>query len=94
MLRRPLATGAGLAAAVSLGEFGATSFLSRTGSDTLPIAIERLLGRTGSLFQAQAFALATPFAASGRASSNGGLDPTSPPTRSWSISRPTTTTCR
>jgi thiamine transport system permease protein len=63
MLRRPLVTGAGLAAAVSLGEFGATSFLSRTGSDTLPVAIERLLGRTGSLFQAQAFALASILAA-------------------------------
>lgn len=58
-LRRPLATGAGLAAAISLGEFGATSFLSRSGSETLPIAIERLLGRTGRLFQAQAFALST-----------------------------------
>jgi thiamine transport system permease protein len=62
-LRRPLATSAGLAAAISLGEFGATSFLSRTGSDTLPIAIERLLGRTGRLFQAQAFALSTLLAA-------------------------------
>lgn len=62
-LRRPLATGAGLAAAISLGEFGATSFLSRSGSETLPIAIERLLGRTGRLFQAQAFALSTILAA-------------------------------
>ncbi len=59
VMRRPIATGAGLAAAISLGEFGATSFLSRTGSETLPIAIERLLGRTGRLFQAQAFALST-----------------------------------
>jgi thiamine transport system permease protein len=63
VLRRPLATAAGLAAAISLGEFGATSFLSRTGKDTLPIAIERLLGRTGRLFQAQAFALSTILAA-------------------------------
>lgn len=62
-LRRPLTASAGLAAAISLGEFGATSFLSRSGSDTLPIAIERLLGRTGSLFQAQAFALSTVLAA-------------------------------
>jgi thiamine transport system permease protein len=62
-LRRPLATGAGLAAAISLGEFGATSFLSRSGQDTLPIAIERLLGRTGRVFEAQAFALATILAA-------------------------------
>jgi thiamine transport system permease protein len=63
LLRRPLAAGAGLAAAISLGEFGATSFLSRSGSETLPIAIERLLGRTGRLFQAQAFALSTILAA-------------------------------
>ena len=52
-----------IAAAISLGEFGATSFLSRSGSDTLPIAIERLLGRTGRLFQAQAFALSAILAA-------------------------------
>jgi thiamine transport system permease protein len=62
-LRRPLASGAGIAAAISLGEFGATSFLSRSGGETLPIAIEQLLGRTGRLFQAQAFALATILAA-------------------------------
>jgi thiamine transport system permease protein len=58
-LWRPLVTAAGLAAAISLGEFGATSFLSRSGRETLPIAIERLLGRTGTVFQAQAYALAT-----------------------------------
>jgi thiamine transport system permease protein len=58
-LRQPLLVGAGLAAAISLGEFGATSFLSRTGHETLPIAIERLLGRTGSLLQAQGYVLAT-----------------------------------
>jgi thiamine transport system permease protein len=63
LLRRSLAGAAGLAAAISLGEFGATSFLSRSGADTLPIAIERLLGRTGGVFQAQAFALATILAA-------------------------------
>ena len=58
-LRRPLLASAGLAAAISLGEFGATSFLSRTGSETMPLAIERLLGRTGRLVQAQGYALAT-----------------------------------
>ena len=62
-LRRPLAAATGLAAAISLGEFGATSFLTRSGGETLPIAIERLLGRTGRLFQAQAFALSTILAA-------------------------------
>ncbi len=58
-LWRPLAVGAALAAAISLGEFGATSFLSRSGGETMPIAIERLLGRTGSILQAQGFVLAT-----------------------------------
>ena len=58
-LWRPLAVGAALAAAISLGEFGATSFLSRSGGETLPIAIEQLLGRTGSLLQAQGYVLAT-----------------------------------
>ncbi|MEY2959190.1 MAG: hypothetical protein RLZZ01_1758, partial [Actinomycetota bacterium] len=62
-VRRPLIGSAGLAAAVSLGEFGATSFLSRTGADTVPLAIERLLGRTGGTFEAQAFALAALLAA-------------------------------
>jgi thiamine transport system permease protein len=58
-LWRPLAVGAALAAAISLGEFGATSLLSRSGGETMPIAIEQLLGRTGSLLQAQGFVLAT-----------------------------------
>ena len=62
-LWRPLAAGAGLATAISLGEFGATSFLSRSGGETMPIAIERLLGRTGSILQAQGYALATMLAA-------------------------------
>jgi thiamine transport system permease protein len=58
-LRRPLLVAAGLAAAISLGEFGATSFLTRSGAETMPIAIERLLGRTGAGLQAQAYVLAT-----------------------------------
>jgi thiamine transport system permease protein len=62
-LWRPLAVAAALAAAISLGEFGATSFLSRSGGETMPIAIERLLGRTGSLLQAKGYALATILAA-------------------------------
>lgn len=56
---RALVGAAGLAFAVSLGEFGATSFLTRRGSETLPVAIDRLLGRTGDLLQAQGYALAT-----------------------------------
>jgi thiamine transport system permease protein len=59
ILRRPAVVAAGLAAAISLGEFGATTFLSRTGEATLPLAIDRLLGRAGDLPRAQGFALAT-----------------------------------
>ncbi|MEP7201346.1 MAG: ABC transporter permease subunit [Ilumatobacteraceae bacterium] len=58
-LRRPLLAGAGFSAAISLGEFGATTILTRSGSETLPIAIGRLLGRAGALPRAQAFAMAT-----------------------------------
>jgi thiamine transport system permease protein len=56
---RPLAAGAGFAAAISLGEFGATTFLTRAGTETMPIAIDRLLGRAGEVPHAQGFALAT-----------------------------------
>ena len=59
MAWRPLLAAAGLAGAISLGEFGATSMLSRSGNETLPIAIERLLGRTGATLQAQGYALAS-----------------------------------
>ncbi len=58
LLRRPLLVGACFAAAVSLGEFGATTFLSRSGEETLPIVIARLLGRAGDVPRAQASALA------------------------------------
>jgi thiamine transport system permease protein len=58
-VRRPLVAGLGFSAAISLGEFGATTILTRSGSETLPIAIGRLLGRAGALPQAQAFAMAT-----------------------------------
>jgi thiamine transport system permease protein len=44
---------------VSLGEFGATSFLSRSGTMTVPIAIGQLLGRPGPVLQQAGFALAT-----------------------------------
>ena len=47
----------GLTMAISLGEFGATSFLSRSGSTTLPIAIAQLLGRPGIAPQHAGFAL-------------------------------------
>ena len=66
-----LATGAGLASAISLGEFGATSLLSRTGSETLPIVIDRLLARTGGDFRARAHALSVLLTAAVMASTIG-----------------------
>jgi thiamine transport system permease protein len=45
---RSLGLAVGLAFAVSLGEFGATSFLVRPSSPTLPVLIYRLIGRPGA----------------------------------------------
>src|SRR5690606_30589579 len=59
LVARPIVVGAGFAMAISLGEFGATTFLTRSGRETMPIAITRLLGRPGPLVNAQAYALAT-----------------------------------
>ena len=46
-VRRPLLAAAGFAFAVSLGEFGATSFLARDEHPTLPVVIYQLIGRPG-----------------------------------------------
>lgn len=47
-LLRSLGLAIGFAFAVSLGEFGATSFLSRPDRPTLPVVIFRLIGRPGA----------------------------------------------
>ncbi|MDR2703989.1 MAG: iron ABC transporter permease [Cellulomonadaceae bacterium] len=47
LILRPLGTALGFAFAVSLGEFGATSFLARPDAPTLPVVIFRLLSRPG-----------------------------------------------
>jgi thiamine transport system permease protein len=46
-LRTIMIAAGGLACAVSLGEFGAASFLARTGAPTVPLAIVRLVSRPG-----------------------------------------------
>lgn len=54
-----LAVGAGFAFAVSLGEFGATSFIPRRPETlTAPLALFRLLGTPGEALRGQAMALA------------------------------------
>jgi len=56
--RRALAVGAGFAFAISLGEFGATSFVGREpDSMTVPLAIARLLSQPGATIRGQAMAL-------------------------------------
>jgi thiamine transport system permease protein len=56
IVRKPLLAAAGFAFAVSLGEFGATSFLARDDHPTLPVVIYRLLGHPGALNYGMALA--------------------------------------
>lgn len=58
LIRKPLLVGALYAFILSLGEFGATSFLTRPDYPTMPIAIYRYLGLPGALNYGQAMAMA------------------------------------
>lgn len=58
-LAKGLGLAAGFAFATSLGEFGATSFLSRPDDPTLPVVIFRLFGRPGADNYGMALAAAT-----------------------------------
>jgi thiamine transport system permease protein len=53
---RPLLVAAGFAMAVSLGEFGATSFLARDDHPTLPVVIYQLISRPGAVNHGMALA--------------------------------------
>ena len=59
IVRRAVLVAAGFAFAISLGEFGATTVIARADAPTVPVAIDRLLGRPGVLNTGQAFALST-----------------------------------
>ena len=59
LIKPALVSAAAVACAVSLGEFGASSFLVRRNNETLPLMISRLLSRPGEIIQAQAYAIAT-----------------------------------
>ncbi|QZY30709.1 iron ABC transporter permease [Nocardioides coralli] len=63
VLWKPLLAGAGFAFAVSLGEFGATSFLAREEFPTMPIVIFRLLGHPGAMNYGMALAASVVLAA-------------------------------
>jgi len=54
---RAMAVGAAFAFAISVGEFGATSFLVRPDTTTVPVAIFRLLGRPGTFGEAMALSV-------------------------------------
>jgi len=57
LVARAAAAGAGFAFAVSLGEFGATAFVARPDTPTLPLAIFRFLGQPGTLNFGRAMAM-------------------------------------
>ncbi len=59
LLARPALVSALFAFTISLGEFGATSFLAAPSSPTLPVAIGQFLRQPGALNYGQAMALAT-----------------------------------
>ena len=59
IVRRAIIVAAAISAAVSLGEFGSSSFLVRRNSETLPVTISRLLSRPGETLQSQGYALAS-----------------------------------
>lgn len=59
LLRPAITSAAAVSGALSLGEFGATSFLTRRDTETLPITVARLLARAGTLSFTTAMAAAT-----------------------------------
>lgn len=59
LLRRALLVGAVFAFTVSMGEFGATLFIARPQTPTMPLAIFRFLGQPGALNYGQALAMST-----------------------------------
>ncbi|MGZ6733410.1 MAG: ABC transporter permease [Nocardioides sp.] len=63
VLFRPVLAAAGFAFAVSLGEFGATSFLARDENATLPVVIFRLIGHPGPMNYGMALAASCVLAA-------------------------------
>ena len=60
---KPMLAAGGFAFAVSLGEFGATSFLARDDNPTLPVVIYRLIGHPGEMNYGMALAASVVLAA-------------------------------
>jgi thiamine transport system permease protein len=61
LIRYPILVGAIFAFSISMGEFGASSFLVRPNTPTMPIAIFRFLSQPGDMNYGQAMAMSTIF---------------------------------
>jgi len=59
LIRYPIIVGAIFAFSISIGEFGASSFLVRPHTPTMPIAIFRFLSRPGDMNYGQAMAMSS-----------------------------------
>jgi thiamine transport system permease protein len=59
VIQRAALVGAAFAFAVSLGEFGATLFIARPDTPTIPVAVARLLSQPGDVPFGQAMAMST-----------------------------------
>jgi thiamine transport system permease protein len=59
LIRYPILVGAIFAFSISMGEFGASSFLVRPNTPTMPIAIFRFLSQPGDMNYGQAMAMST-----------------------------------
>jgi thiamine transport system permease protein len=59
LIRRAVLVGAVFAFTISMGEFGATVFIARPQTPTMPVAIFRFLGQPGALNYGQALAMST-----------------------------------
>ncbi len=59
LIRRALLVGAVFAFTISMGEFGATLFIARPQTPTMPVAIFRFLGQPGDLNYGQALAMSS-----------------------------------
>ena len=59
LMSRPIMVGAIFAFSISMGEFGASAFVTRPQTQTMPVAIFRFLGQPGDMNYGQAMAMST-----------------------------------
>jgi len=59
LISRPIMVGAVFAFSISMGEFGASTFVTRPHTPTMPVAIFRFLGQPGDMNYGQAMAMST-----------------------------------